>query len=182
MTTRAGNRVGAVVFDADRARVLPPRAGRDGVRALLAAVDRRSRSAGGDASLAAALRRVRHLARRRGLIVVVSDLLDTGAWELELRALAAAHDVVVARVSDPREDDLPPVGLLMLVDPETGRRVEVQSSSRRFRERYAQAAADRRARTVERVRASHASLLEVSTDRDWLRDVVAHVAPRRRRR
>ena len=112
----------------------------------------------------------------------MSDLLDPGDWPSELRSLAARHDVVVAHLTDPREDDIPPVGLLTLVDPETGRRVEVQTSSRRFRDRYAQGARGRREAAIAGVRSARADLLQVSTDRDWLPDVVQHVARRRRRR
>ena len=182
ITARAGNRVAAVVFDADHTRVIPPTAGRDGVLSLLAGLNRRPRSTGGSPALATALRRVRHLAGRRGLVVVVSDLLDPGDWPSELRSLAARHDVVVAHLTDPREDDIPPIGLLTLVDPETGRRVEVQTSSRRFRDRYAQGARGRREAAIAGVRSARADLLQVSTDRDWLADVVKHVARRRRRR
>jgi uncharacterized protein (DUF58 family) len=182
LTARAGNRVAAVVYDADQLRVIPPVAGRDATLSLLAALHRRPRSAGGSASLADALRRVRRLARRRGLVVVVSDLLDQDDWMAELRALAARHEVVVAHLADPREDDIPPVGLLTLVDPETGARAEVQTSSRRFRERYAQASRSRREAAVARVRSARADLISVSTGRDWLPDVVRHVARRRRRR
>ena len=98
------------------------------------------------------------------------------------RRRGARHDVVVAHVTDPREDQLPAVGMLALVDPETGRRREVQTSSRRFRERYAAAAAERRSGIEGRLRQARVEAFTVSTDRDWLRDVIDHVVARRRRR
>jgi uncharacterized protein (DUF58 family) len=58
----------------------------------------------------------------------------------------------------------------------------VQTSSKKFRERYAAAAASRRSAIDDRLRRSRAQHLTVSTDRDWLRDVVHHIARRRRRR
>lgn len=182
LTARAGNRVGAVLFDGERTTVVPPRAGRDAVLGLLHRLQRRPPANGGSGSLAESLRRVRHLARRRGLVVVVSDLLDPSDWGRELRALSARHDLVVAHVSDPREDDLPPVGLLAVVDPETGALHEVQTGSRRFRERYAAAARERREAATRAVRTSGAGYLPVSTDRDWLVDIVTFAVARRRRR
>ena len=182
LTARPGNRTGAVVFDAAGARVVPPRAGRATLIELVGRLHERPRDAGGTPSLAAALRRVHHLGTRGGLVVVVSDLLDASDWPRELRILGQRHDVVVARLTDPREDDLPPVGVLALVDPETGRRHEVQTSGRRFRERYAEAAAARRRTIDDRLRSSRASHLELSTDGDWLRAVVTYVNTRRRRR
>jgi uncharacterized protein (DUF58 family) len=122
------------------------------------------------------------VARRKGLMVIVSDLLDNGPWPRELRALAARHDVVVAHIGDPRERDLPPVGLLTLVDPETGRRREVQTANRRLRERFAAAAEAQWAANARSVRASGAAYLPLSTDRDWLLDIVRFTVLRKRRR
>lgn len=192
LAARGGNRIGALVYDGTGTTILPPRSGREGVLGLLRRLERRERA--GDwperpserdavpAPLAGALRQVRHLAKRRGLVVVVSDLLDRSDWPKELRALAARHDVVVAQPRDPREDELPAVGLLTLVDPETGRRREVQTSSPGLRQRFAAAAAAQRADAVRAVRAAGAAHLDLSTDRAWLLDVVRFVAARRRRR
>ena len=182
LTCRDGNRIGSVVFDDTGTSVVPPRTGRDAVLSLLHRLDRRPRADAGAPPLAHALRQVRHAARRRGVVVVVTDLLDTGLWPRELRALGARHDVVVAHVVDPRESDLPPVGVLALIDPETGRRHEVHTGSRRFRERYAAAAASQREEASRAVRAAGAAYLPLSTDREWLLDVVRFVAARRRRR
>jgi uncharacterized protein (DUF58 family) len=182
LTARAGNRFGAVVYGPAGADVLPPRTGRDAIYALLHRLERRGRAGEGAAPLAAALRRVRLAARRRGLVVVVTDLLDPGGWPRELRALAARHEVVVTEVRDPREAELPPVGLLTLVDPETGKRLEVQTSSARLRARFAEAAAAQRQAAALAVRSAGAGHLVLSTDRDWLLDVVRFAAARRRRR
>jgi uncharacterized protein (DUF58 family) len=182
LTAGPGNRTGAVCFDGTDTRTVPPRAGRTSLVQLLAVLDRRPRAGAGEGSLAAALRRVRLLAPRGGLVVVVSDLLDGSDWPREARALGVRHDVVIARLTDPREDDLPPVGVLALVDPETGDRHEVQTSGRRFRERYAAAAAARREGIDDALRSSRAAHLSIGTDDDWLRRVVAFVTIRRRRR
>ena len=182
LAARGGNRIGAVVYDGDGTHVLPPRTGRTAVHGLLRRLDRRDRAGEGATPLADALRMVRHLARRRGLVVVISDLLDPGDWQRELRALTARHDVVVAQPRDPREGELPAVGLLMLVDPETGARREVQTSSKKLRAQFAEAAAAQRADAISRVRGAGAAHLDLSTDRDWLLDVVRFVVARRRRR
>ena len=83
---------------------------------------------------------------------------------------------------DPRESDLPAVGLLMLVDPETGQRVEVQTSNAAVRARFAEAAAARQAEHARQVPATGAAHLVLSTDRDWLFDIVRFVVARRKRR
>ena len=103
-------------------------------------------------------------------------------WPRELRALALRHEVVVVEVRDPRESNLPAVGLLMLVDPETGQRLEVQTSNPKVRARFAELAAARQTEHVRQVRATGAAHLVLATDRDWLYDVVRFVSARRRRR
>lgn len=182
LTVRDGNRVGALVFGAGGARVVPPRSGRAAALSLLLQLEREPRAGEGVASVADALRRLRMTATRRGLVVVVSDLLGDETWVRELRALAHRHEVVVVEVRDPRDAELPAVGLLTLVDPETGRMLEVQTASQKVRDRFAKAAAAQRAGSARAVRSSGASHLILSTDSDWLLDIVRHVAARRRRR
>ena len=113
------------------------------------------------------------------MIVVVSDLLDDGDWQRELRALGGRHDLVVAEIRDPREDELPPVGVLMLVDPETGRRQEVTTGSAKLRRRFAEVARSRRAANARAVRSCGAGHVVLSTDRDWLVDVARFMTARR---
>jgi uncharacterized protein (DUF58 family) len=99
-----------------------------------------------------------------------------------LRALAARHQVLAIEVLDPRELTLPDVGVLRLVDPETGRLLDVNTRSKALRERYAAAAASQRAQIAASVRRAGASHLQLRTDRDWLVDIVRHVAATRLRR
>ena len=182
LTVRGGNRVAASLFGPD-ATVVPPRSGRAAALALLRRLEQRGRASDGPSTtLAEALRRIRHTAKKRGLIVLITDLIDQSPWERELRALALRHEVVVVEVRDPRESSLPAVGLLMLVDPETGQRLEVQTSNAAVRARFAEAAAARQANNVRLVRATGAAHLVLSTDRDWLFDIVRFVVARRRRR
>ena len=182
LTVRGGNRVAASLFGPDAA-VIPPRSGRSAALALLRRLEERGRAADGPSTtLAEALRSIRLTAKRRGLVVLITDLIDRSPWERELRALSLRHEVVVVEVRDPREGSLPSVGLLMLVDPETGQRVEVQTSNAAVRARFAEAAAARYAANARQVRATGAAHLVLSTDRDWLFDVVRFVAARRKRR
>ncbi|MDQ1491546.1 MAG: hypothetical protein QOJ23_4060 [Actinomycetota bacterium] len=192
LTIRGGNRVAASIFGPDEARgsgaspggmVIPPRGGRSAALALLRRLEQRGRASDGPSTtLAEALRRIRLTAKRRGLIVLITDLIDQSPWQRELRALALRHEVVVVEVRDPRESSLPAVGLLMLVDPETGRRLEVQTSNAAVRARFAEAAAARQTQNARQVKGTGAAHLVLSTDRDWLFDVVRFVAARRHRR
>jgi uncharacterized protein (DUF58 family) len=186
LTSGPGDRLGAVVLG-DGVRRLPARSGQAATLALLHVLSGTRPPDGVRApSLADGLQAVAVPPRRRGLVVVVSDLVEAGpaddepSWAGPLRRLGQRHDVVVAEVLDPRELELPSVGVLRLVDPETGRSLEVQTSSARLRRRYAEAAGARRAQVAAAVRRSGAGHLVVRTDGDWLLALARFVSARRR--
>ena len=179
-----GDRVGAVLLG-ERVRRVRARAGREASLALLHLLLESPRVLGTGPTLAEGIAAVASPPRRRGLQVVVSDLLEPGppreapSWAQPLRRLATRHEVVVVEVLDPRELELPAVGTLRLVDPETGRQTEVRTG-RALRERYAAAAAARRQGHAAAVRAAGAGHVVVRTDRDWLPDLARFLATRRR--
>lgn len=183
LTARAGNRIGAVVAHGGTTSRIPALPGRDHLSAMLHRIASTPRAdGGGTTDLGVAIRLVDRLARRRGMVVVVSDFVGAAGWDRPLRALAARHDVIAVEVVDPRELALPDVGLLTLVDPETGRHLDVQTSDRRLRERFAAAAAAQRTGVAGALRVVGVDHLVLRTDRDWLVDLVRFVDGRRRRR
>ncbi|MGX6448879.1 DUF58 domain-containing protein, partial [Patulibacter sp. S7RM1-6] len=121
--------------------------------------------------LATALGRLTRIARRPGIVTVVSDLRDGSAWERPLSVLARQHRVLVVEVVDPRELELPDAGTVLMVDPETSDDVEVDTSSPRLRAAFARAEAERRARARTAVRRTRSGFLTVTTDGDWLREL-----------
>jgi uncharacterized protein (DUF58 family) len=179
---RGGNRIGAVVTEGGPAKAIPPRPGRGGARSLLRTVTSLPRGEGaGD--LAELIDKTRRHARRRGMAIVISDFLEDedrpSDWPRELRRLAVRQQVLCVEVLDPAELALPDVGVVDLMDPETGATVEVQTGNARFRARYAEAAAEQRARIAAGIRSGGAAHLRLSTGSDWLRDIAAFIAQRR---
>ena len=166
---RAGS-VGLVAFGAGAPRLLAPRGAKPGIVALrnaLAAGVARDGVQDSD-GLAEALRRVGRLAGQPGLVVVISDFRDQHGWERALGPLRARHSVLAAEIGDPREGELPAVGHLTLVDPETGAQIEVNSSRRRVRERFAALERERRDRVAAELRRLRVVHLRLGTDQDWL--------------
>jgi uncharacterized protein (DUF58 family) len=115
------------------------------------------------------------------MAIVISDFLDSTSWEKPLRALSHRHEVIAAEVLDPREVELPDVGLISVVDPETGRRRLVDTAKGSVRRDYAELAERRRAEVAARLRNCRADHLVVRTDRDWVLDFVAFVSGRKAR-
>ena len=185
LTVRAGNRMGVLIAGGDDLVRIPATGGRQGLLAALSRcydVPRREAGPSPRADLAAALGRLERTQPRRGQVVVVSDFLDADDWAAPMRRLGLRHQIIAVHVTDPRELELPAVGMLSVVDPETGRHLHVQTNSAKLRARYAAAAADRQ-RSIDRaIAGSGAAMLPLSTDRDWVADVVRFVGRRRRER
>jgi uncharacterized protein (DUF58 family) len=173
LAVRRAGRVALLTFGAGDSRLLRPRASRPGVMAV-----RRALGGGvapdGQAepdALARALTHIRKVAGQPGLVVVVSDFRDQEEWTRPFGALASRHSTVAIEVRDPRESSVPAVGRLALIDPETGERIEVDTSRRVVRERFAAIEAQRRddvAAAFRRLRVEHVVL---STGEDWLREL-----------
>jgi uncharacterized protein (DUF58 family) len=167
---RAGS-VGLVAFGASVPIMLPPRGSKPGMIALQKTVQA-GVAPDGDSDpegLAGALRRVGRLARQPSLIVVISDFRDQPGWERPLGALRMGHTVLAVEVSDPREHELPALGQLAVIDPETGARLSVNTSNRRIRERFADLERERSAHLVSELRRLRAAHVSLSTGHDWLR-------------
>ena len=203
VATRRGNRLGILTFGGTETKTLPPAQGRHGLVGLLTALPAepqatrstpRASSARprmlpgrepeparvGATSLGAALARTAATARQRGLVVVVSDFRGPLDWRAPLLELLPRHDVLAIEVRDPREQELPDVGEVWLVDPETGRQVRVDTRSAALRARFAEAAAEERsgvARVLSALGVPHAVL---STEGDWLRALAVFLRGRRR--
>jgi uncharacterized protein (DUF58 family) len=173
---RAGS-VGLVAFGAAAPRVLPPRGSKPGIVALQRTLAEGVAADGAHdpEGLAGALRRTARLTRQPGLVIVISDFRDQHDWERPLGSLRIRNSVLAVEISDPRERELPASGNLALIDPETGARIEVDTSRRRVRERFAQLERQRRetiARELRRLRIAH---IELSTGDDWLRALGRHL-------
>lgn len=183
LTSRTGNRVGAMTVGPEGAS--PPIPARSG-RVHLQAVTRQILSAlshpgEGRADLALGIRRVTSTAKRRGLIVIVSDFLGPDDWGHALRSLALRHDVLCVEVLDPLEVELPDVGMLTMRDVATGAELDIATGSPRLRAQYAQVAAAQRATIASGIRTAGADHLQLRTDRDWLLDLASFVSGRRDR-
>ncbi len=171
LAVRRAGAVGLVRFGAGpEAHVLPPRGAKPGIVALRRALgDGVAADGSGDpGGLADALARAGQVAGGPGVVAIVSDFRDQTGWERPLGALRMRHAVLAIEVRDPREGEIPAVGRLALVDPETGRRVEVDTSRPRIRERFAALERERRERVLGELRGLRVDHVALSTQDDWL--------------
>lgn len=178
LTARAQNRLGAVLVAGPHIHVMQPRAGKNQVRAVLSSLASPPPSEGlGRADLAGALDRVGAIATRRGFVAVVSDFAGDG-WVEPLGRMSIRHELLAIPITDPRELDVPPIGLVELVDPATGQQREIRVTAK-VQRRFAAAAAEENDRRLAGLRRAHAEVIELSTSGDWLGSIVQHVQRKR---
>lgn len=192
LTFRVGDRFGGYVLRHGSLHRWPARSGRLALFGLLRSLLKEPPGpvGGPPQSLAEAVRVLARTQRKRGLRVVVSDFLDLRggssdpmsppAWERSMRQLAARHQVIAIEVIDPRELDIPNVGTVLLRDPETGDARELNTGSRKVRQRYAAAAGLQRERTARAFRRAGVAHLVLRTDRDWVADTARFALTHRR--
>jgi len=182
LTVRGGNRIGAVIGTGDSVTRLPARSGRKEAQGLLRALNGTAIRPG-RTDLGGLVDALNRPPRRRGMAVVISDFMaPVDQWARPIRKLGVRHDVLAVEVVDPRELEIPDVGVMAFVDPETGRLHEVQTADPRLRANYAAAAAAQRAEIASTLRGANAAHLRLRTDSDWLIDIVRFVAAQRHAR
>jgi uncharacterized protein (DUF58 family) len=190
---RGGNRVGALLYDTglgNRAavRTVPPGTGRTHVLRIGAELTRTAdagRGGGGygrTTNLAAMLDAVAKLAKRRALIVVVSDFIGDGDWERSLLRLVPRHEVVALRVVDAADDELPDAGLVVVEDAETGEQLVVDSSDPLLRARITAQVSERDASLAAGMRRAGVPFHRIGTDADLAAALIDVVVSTKRRR
>jgi uncharacterized protein (DUF58 family) len=169
---RAGS-VGIVTFGAGPVRVHPPRGSKPGMVALGKQLEAGVATDGHEdaAALGTALRQTLAVSTQPGLVVLISDFRDQQDWVRPLGALRMRHALLAIEIADPRESELPDVGRLALVDPETGALIRVDTTSRRLRQRFAEIERERRSEVASELRHLAVGHVRLSTDEDWLRQL-----------
>ena len=173
------DKVGLLLFT-DRVELfVPPRKGRRHVLRLIRELYTADPDSRGT-DIGAALRYVTHVVRRRSILITISDFLDDGYVSM-LRAVARRHDTVAVELIDPRETELPDVGLVDLTDAETGETVTVDARSKAAREAFRSAAEAERERTAAQFRSSGVGHVRINTGGDFIDPLAAFFRRRNRR-
>jgi len=176
---RNGNRVGALFFN-DRTFLVPPRGGRPHRLRLLSYLDQAQREAGPAATnLAGFLERANTVIRRRSLVILITDFLSADGWTRPLARLALRHEAVAVHVVDPREHEIPDVGIATFEDPETGRQLTVDTSSAALRARFQKRAAEQQEEISRQLVQCRVPELRLSTQDDTLERLADYLHRRR---
>ena len=173
------DRVGLILFTDQVERFVPPKKGRSHVmRVVTEILNAKPESEGTD--LGVALDLLGGIGKRRAVAFLISDFIADG-YEKPLRIVSAKHDLIPIQVVDPREEELPDLGLALVEDLETGELVEIDTSNLDVRAEYAREAQRQRASREHLFRRLQLDHCTVSTDRDFVKPLTELFRLRQRR-
>jgi len=169
------DKVGCIFFSDRVEKFIPPKKGRSHIlmiiRELIGFVPE-SRGT----RLSEPVRFLTNVNKKRCTAFILSDFMDSSsdrsALDDALKIAGGRHDLVGIRVTDPREAEMPDVGIVELSDAETGRKVWVDTSSARVREHYAATWRERSGGIVDTLRRNRIDTAEVSTDGDYVTELI----------
>jgi uncharacterized protein (DUF58 family) len=183
LLTRHGNRVGAMFYTGRIERVIPARGGRMQVLSLVNDLLKQPRlSRAPFTNLAPLFEGGLRTIKKRSLVFIVSDFISVPGWERPLSLLNQRHEVLAVRLWDPREVELPDVGLIIMEDAETGEQLYVDTHDKNFRRRFTEAARQREAAIDEAFKHAGVDTLSLSTEEDLVRAIVRFAKQHQQRR
>jgi uncharacterized protein (DUF58 family) len=172
------DRVGTVLFSDRVERYVPPKKGKTHVlrviRELLSFEPR-----GTGTNLAAALEFTNRVLTRRAVVFLVSDFLATD-YERVLKATARRHDTIALQLVDPRERELPNVGLVAVRDPESSRWRYLDTGSRRVRDAFQRRGQEFDATLTRALRRRGVDVVRLETGRPYVEPLLAFFQMRER--
>ncbi len=173
------DKVGMVLFSDHVELSVPPKKGRRHVLRLIRDLFAHEPEGKGT-RLASALDHVARVLRRRSIVILLSDFFDNG-YERSLRVLSRRHDVVSIELRDPRESELPSMGLLEVRDAETGQTLVLDTQSASVRRAYSERANARQKATNDLFRRLQVDRIQISTDESYTEPLVQFFRKRMRR-
>lgn len=156
-----GDKIGLLLYSDEVESFIPPRKGRAHVFRIIREI-LYYRAARKGTSLKAALRYLNLVISKPAVVFIVSDFLDEG-YEKALRVTNQRHDVIAVSIFDRRELELPDVGIIALEDAETGEIIEVDTSNKEIRERFAAEARDQRRQRQQWLKRTGLDVMEMET-------------------
>ena len=182
LMTRHGNRVGGIFYGSQVERTIPPRGGRIQVLRLINDLLKQPQlPAAPFTDLSALLSAGLGSIKQRSLVFIISDFISQPGWERPLTLLNRRHEVTAIRLWDPREIELPDLGLIVLEDAETGEQLYVDTHDKQFRQRFYEAAQQREATINQAFKQAGVEAFSLSTDEDLVKAIVRFASLRRRR-
>jgi uncharacterized protein (DUF58 family) len=173
LLTRHGNRVGALLYQSNKGRMIPARGGRIQVLRMINDLQARPKQKlSPPTDLAPLLMTAASTLHRRSLVFIISDFYSTPGWESALRLLGRRHETLAVRLWDPREMELPDIGPVYMEDAETGEQLYVDTHDAGFRQRFQQVTQAREAALQAAFRQAQVDVLPLATNDDLVQSIL----------
>ena len=172
---QTGDKVGCIFFSDKVEKFIPPKKGRSHILAIIRELVGFIPESNGTA-ISEAVRYLTGVNKKRCTAFLLSDFLnskrDDEALSDALKIATSRHDIIALKVSDPREKEMPDVGIVEVQDSETARKVWVDTASKAVREHYAEKWAEREEKTRELLLHNRIDIADISTDSDYVAELI----------
>ncbi|MCC6298152.1 MAG: DUF58 domain-containing protein [Anaerolineales bacterium] len=183
LLTRHGNRVGAMMLGNGIQHTVPARGGKLQVLRLINDLQKQTRLARAPfTNLKSIFDGALNSIKRRSLIFVISDFISEPGWERALSLLGQRHEAIAVRLVDPREVELPDIGMAVMEDAETGAQMFVDTHDAKFRKQFFAAAQKREQDLNAAFKRAGVDAMPLSTDDDLARAIVRFAKQRQQAR
>ena len=173
--SQTGDKVGCIFFSDKVEKFIPPKKGRSHILMIIRELVGFVPESNGTA-ISEAVRYLTGVNKKRCTAFLLSDFLnskhDDEALNDALKIATSRHDIIALKVSDPREKEMPDVGIVELQDAETARKVWVDTASKAVRDHYSAAWAEREERTREMLLHNRIDIADISTDSDYVAELI----------
>ena len=173
--SQTGDKVGCIFFSDKVEKFIPPKKGRSHILMIIRELVGFVPESNGTA-ISEAVRYLTGVNKKRCTAFLLSDFLnskkDNEALSDALKIATSRHDIIALKVSDPREKEMPDVGIVELQDAETARKVWVDTSSKAVRDHYAEAWIEREEQTCNLLRHNRIDVADISTDSDYVAELI----------
>ena len=180
LAIRNNDRIGLSLFSDHLENFIPPMKGRGHVWRIIRQV-LTYRPEGKRTSISAVIDHLMQVAKRKSLVVLISDFVADEDYNNSFKQLAKKHDLICAKVTDPRESQIPSVGLIDLQDSETGEVMTLDSSSPTVRQALGRLVQKRHRKFADLCRSLGIDMMELSTDGDLVKALTGLLKRRERR-
>jgi uncharacterized protein (DUF58 family) len=165
------DKIGVIFFTSQVEKFIPPKKGKKHIlRIIREMLDFEPQHSGTDIS--EALRYLTNALKKRCTAFLISDFRDDNYLDA-LRIAGKKHDLVGVRLSDIREESLPSIGLVHMLDPETGQTRWINTSNKRIQKTYKKYWHELRQQSIENLKKSGVDFAEIRTDQDYVKPLIA---------
>jgi uncharacterized protein (DUF58 family) len=165
------DKIGVVFFTSKVEKFIPPKKGKKHILRIISEIlNFQPEETGTDIS--EVLRYLTNALKKRCTAFLISDFVDEGYLDA-MRIAGRKHDLVAIKVFDERETELPSVGLINILDPETSETRIIDTSVRSVRENYSNYWKELNRKTIETFKKSGVDFAEIKTDQDYVKPLIA---------